>query len=317
MGLFWMTSPIAWLYAIPVERFCDALTAAKLNLTLLGVVSLWRVLLMARVIQHLTRARFPAALAWVTFAALLEVLGLYFFGGGFAKAIVAGMGGMRNSPAEDLMLHTMGTVFVVAFWTTPWAFVFAVGLLRWESSDPLPRPGSGPWPGRGLLLATLFWMGVAVYPQCELARNYRVEKLLAADKPLEALNYLSAHGRKDFAPARVLPPKPFEYSVFRELPACFGVVQPTHAGWVRQFLVERLNEMIVHFQPRWRGAEAKSHEEQLEEMKKGIEWRIQGTGDRERLWEGLQRIPEGQAWLATNRVFREAMGGGARESGNQ
>jgi hypothetical protein len=52
-------------------------------------------------------------------------------------------------------------------------------------------------------------------------------------------------------------------------------------------------------------------------MKKGIEWRIQGTGDRERLWEGLQRIPEGQAWLATNRVFREAMGGGARESGNQ
>src|SRR5690606_29398394 len=34
MGLFWMTAPVAWLYAIPVERFFDSLTAAKANLLL-------------------------------------------------------------------------------------------------------------------------------------------------------------------------------------------------------------------------------------------------------------------------------------------
>lgn len=55
MGLFWMTAPCAWLYALPVERFCpDSLTAIKVNFALLGIVATWRVLLMGRVISVLT-----------------------------------------------------------------------------------------------------------------------------------------------------------------------------------------------------------------------------------------------------------------------
>src|SRR5436190_1804978 len=34
MALFWMTAPVAWLYAIPVERFLSSYRAAQANLTL-------------------------------------------------------------------------------------------------------------------------------------------------------------------------------------------------------------------------------------------------------------------------------------------
>ena len=92
MGLFWMTAPVAWLYALPVERFCDAMTAAKVNLILLAVVSLWRVLLIARVVQCLTGARYFAVLLWVLFAAAVEILVVILFGGAFARTILASMG---------------------------------------------------------------------------------------------------------------------------------------------------------------------------------------------------------------------------------
>ena len=107
MGLFWLTAPIAWLYAIPVERFTDSFAAVKLNLTLLALVSLWRVLLMARVMQVITSAPLMMTMAWVLFAAVLEVCVVYVFDGGIggiARSIMVAMGGMRNSPEEEMLL---------------------------------------------------------------------------------------------------------------------------------------------------------------------------------------------------------------------
>lgn len=54
LGLFWLTAPLAWLYAIPVERFLDPVAAVKANYALLGIVAAWRVLLMIRVAQVFT-----------------------------------------------------------------------------------------------------------------------------------------------------------------------------------------------------------------------------------------------------------------------
>ena len=51
LGLYWMTAPLAWLYALPVERFLDAPDAVRVNLWLLGIVSVWRVALMTRVVS--------------------------------------------------------------------------------------------------------------------------------------------------------------------------------------------------------------------------------------------------------------------------
>ena len=37
-----LTSPLAWLYALPVERWCDLRTAISLNLWFLAIDAQWR-----------------------------------------------------------------------------------------------------------------------------------------------------------------------------------------------------------------------------------------------------------------------------------
>ncbi|MFI5402219.1 MAG: hypothetical protein ACHQ1G_04720, partial [Planctomycetota bacterium] len=50
LSLFWMTAPMAWLYAVPYERFLSPADAMAANLLTLGLVSVWRVALMVRVL---------------------------------------------------------------------------------------------------------------------------------------------------------------------------------------------------------------------------------------------------------------------------
>ena len=56
-----MTAPLAWIYAIPVERFLGAYEATQANLWMLGIVSVWRIVLMIRVVSVLFGARPRAA----------------------------------------------------------------------------------------------------------------------------------------------------------------------------------------------------------------------------------------------------------------
>lgn len=306
MGLFWMTAPVAWLYAIPVERFCDPVAAAKANVALLAVVSLWRVLLMTRVLQCLTRAPFFVAVFWVLFAAAVEVLVVFFFGGAFARAVMRGMGGMRNSPAEEVLFGAMGTAFVGAFWTAPAAFVLALILKPKQPTIPLPPLNHDRLAWRLLIAAAVFWVGVAVWPQIQLRRNLTVENLFAQGRTREALDFLGQHQPGQFAPARALPPKPFERSVFEELPACFDALALSDPVWVRIFLLQCLNETMVHYGPRW-GRDSNSPEQRVETMQAGLSLYHREPHGLLKLLNGLTRIPEGQAWLATNRIFLEAM----------
>lgn len=306
MGLFWITAPIAWLYAIPVERFFDSVTAAKLNITLLAVVSLWRVLLMTRVMQVVTSANFLMALVWVLFAAALEVCVVFFFGGGFAKRIMSSMGGMRNSPEEEILYSAMSTVFGVAFWTVPIALVIA---LLWRTRRvltalPTSQPGRMPW--WTLAGLAMFWVSVSIVPQRELANSVAVENLVTGGKSRAALDYLAARQPADFAPARTLPPKPYERDFFEELPACFGVVRSDDPAWVRAHLMRRLDQMLLHFGPRWSRNKSLASippEEQIEHIADGLGWFGPDAGAMLKLLDGLGRIPEGNIWLKANPVF--------------
>lgn len=69
LGLFWMTAPMAWLYAIPYERFLPAMAAMHANYATLGLVAAWRVFLMIRVAQ-----------VWCGRSAYGSTLLLLFFG---------------------------------------------------------------------------------------------------------------------------------------------------------------------------------------------------------------------------------------------
>lgn len=310
MGLFWMTAPIAWLYAVPVERLFDSYSAAVANLVLLGVVSLWRVVLMARVMQVTTGAPFLLALLWVLFAASIEVLVVSFFGGLFAQAIMRGMGGMRNSPEEDLIYGVMSSVFSGALLAAPVLMVIGFFCKPGTRLTPLPRslPDAVRW--KPLLVLALFWIAAAVIPQRELANTVEVEKLLSAGQSRQALDYLSARQPHHFSPGRNLPPKAFERSIFDDLPDCFGVVRADDAPWVRAHLLHRLTEMLVHFGPRHRSRAAntlRSHEQQVQDVVLAFNQSRPTLGGVRQLLEGLGRLPEGAAWLQTNTVFLEGV----------
>ena len=306
MGLFWLTAPIAWLYAIPVERFCDSLLAAKLNITLLAVVSLWRVLLTARVMQVVTSVSFTMALVWVLFAAALEVCVVFFFGESFGKRLMSAMGGMRNSPEEEILLSAMGTAFTVAFWIVPISFL--IGLLwrtlRVLTALPEPKPSRMAW--WTLAGLTAFWVSVSIVPQRELEKSVAVERLITSGESRAALDFLAACQPVDFAPARTLPPKPYEREFFDELPACIGVVRPDDPLWVRSHLMRRLDQMPSHYLLRWsrkKSLETLPVEEQIKYIASGLGRFGPDAGAMQQLLDGLERIPEGREWLKTNRVF--------------
>lgn len=316
MGLFWMTAPIAWLYAIPVERFLGEVAAAKANVTLLAIVALWRVLLMARVFQVLSCTPFVLALLWVLVVASAEVLVVFFFGGGVAKAIMAGMGGMRNSPAEEVLRTAMSTAFSGAF------FIFLITLLcvlAWPTRyqlQPLPALVPGPLPWKTLLVATIFWIAVAIHPQRELAHTVAYQRLVEASQYRPALDYLNARKPGDFAPARPLAPPPYERESFNQLPQLVAVASERDAQWVHQHLVRRLDEMIpqlVDFRWRRRASQHLTQEDQYKNLSMNVHWFDMLPQTFTGLLDGLGRFPEGRAWLARNTDFLAALGRVAKE----
>ncbi len=310
LGLFWMTAPIAWLYAIPVERFLESLTAARVNLLLLAIVSLWRVLLMARVLQVTTRAPFLMALGWVLFAAALETLVLVFFGGSFAKRIMQGMGGMRNSPEEELVMRVMGGAFTCALIIAPVALVVSLAWRPKGLLQPLPVPVAGKMSWASLSVAAAFWIVLAIAPQRELANNVAVEQLMAEGRAREALDFMAARQPGDFAPARPLPPKSFERSVFKELPPCFAALRVSDPPWVRAHVFKKFEQMISHLGPRWRRPVTDNSQPREQRIKTAVDGLLRYGPDAnglKQLMDGLERIPEGQAWLTTNDFFLEAI----------
>jgi len=309
MGLFWMTAPVAWLYAIPVERFLEPVEAAKANVTLLAVVSLWRVLLTARVLQVSCGAPFSRTLLWVLFPATMEVLVIYFFGGMFAQAIMRGMGGLRNSPAEEVILSAMAGAFTVSFWASPVLMLLAVIWRFREVTSPLPSRVKSTYPWVFLSIVTIFWVCLALPNQRQLRHSVEVEKMVQEGRFTDLLAYYSAHERKDFAPSRVLPPKTFERESFSSLPQFLEALDGKEAPWVRELAVEKLEELEASAIPSWvKNVELLSEKEKLDYMGSGylafynlepIQWSA--------AIRRLQTLKEGSAWLQTKPLLLKAM----------
>lgn len=312
MGVFWLTAPIAWLYAIPVERFMDSVSAAKANVALLSVVSLWRVLLMTRIIQVLSGMYFVRALLWVLIPASVEVLVLAITGETLMKRVLAGMGGMRNSPEEEVLISAVSAAFVGAFWAFPSAIILT--WLPWLKCQTSPLPELQPTrvPYIQLTIIAIVWMAVAIPPQRQMGRNWHWEHLIAKKEYAEALSYAAQFARSDFAPARPLPPKAFERTVFKELPLLIGAVKGDEPAWLREHLIERLDEMCSHWKNEHGGArfnydKTVSEPEQIESITSQLGWHGPDDTGFKVLLEGLQHFPEGQNWLKKNRIILAAI----------
>src|SRR5690606_4800123 len=88
LAVYWMTAPLAWLYAIPYERWLSPVDAVSANLWTLAAVSVWRVLLMTRAISVLYGVN-PIAVFFI----------VMFFG----DALVFSLAQALPTPIIDLM----------------------------------------------------------------------------------------------------------------------------------------------------------------------------------------------------------------------
>ncbi len=293
MALFWLTAPVAWLYAIPVERLLDSYHAAQANIALLAAVSVWRVLLLSRVLAVLLEIPFLRALGWVLVGAALEVIVVVFlglvFGGGLSRSILAGMSGMRNAPEENLLSSVLGLV-----WTWSWVVLILTATVlaarRFQQRvKPLPKlsPGRVPWPLLSSL--TVLWVAIAVGPQREQQRFVAHAALVEKAAYPDALTYLKRYQQSDFPPGRRLEPNPYEYRVWRDLPPTIALLTPDTAPWIRQVYLGHLTVTLSHY---FSGYDSLTNPAAMV--------------------LAIEQLPEGKAWLQTNQtaLARQGLGRG-------
>ena len=206
LGLFWMTAPLAFLYAIPVERFLTEIGAVQANLWMLAVVATWRVVLMVRVVSVVTGVSAGAAVAPVLLmGSSVALVAVNMMG----TQILAIMGGVNETAAERLLRVVAGNVFGLAFLATPIFFVAAcvVGVRVRRAAGRYPLTGGrlfsldephGPWwAALGVIVALVPAMFVT-QPEQRLRREF--EWALGEGDADAAIELLRRHERSDFPP---------------------------------------------------------------------------------------------------------------------
>lgn len=133
LGLFWMTAPMAWLYAIPYERFLPPLDAMYANYATLGLVAAWRVFLMIRVAQ-----------VWCGRSAFGATILVLFFGDAvlFAALVlspwpVIDMMSGNNDPVAAAEQGVLFLTLMLSFFALPASFV---PVFIWACSRGSPVP---------------------------------------------------------------------------------------------------------------------------------------------------------------------------------
>ena len=202
VALFWLSAPMAWLYAIPWERWLDPLTATKVNVATLAVVSLWRVALITLVAAELfglrRREAFPAVglvsagAMWLA-AARLPILQI--------------MGGVRRTDSED-WLSTVGVLLMLASVTlAAVCLVSTVSLLvilrkRTSPESHVPLTGGRVAASGWAFVAASVAAGLALLPtaQDEQHNRRRFADYLRGGETTEAIDFAAGLTTDDFPP---------------------------------------------------------------------------------------------------------------------
>ena len=249
LTLYWMTAPLAWLYAIPFERFTTAPNAVAANLILLGIVALWRVILMTRVIALLYHCHWLAALFVVMlFADAVAVTAIILT----PRPVVELMGGIRHTESEQVILNVtcaiqgwgilllpvwlIGVICVAVFGrnkdSRPWQTPASNSQVRWTVSKPA-------W--AMAVLAVVIWLPVLPQIQIEQQNRRTATVDLRAGRIDQAIRFMSQRTPDDFPPHWNPPPRlgygeeqPPYYAVLN------AVLRDDVADWVRQLYVDKL-----------------------------------------------------------------------------
>jgi hypothetical protein len=250
LGLFWLTAPLAWLYAIPYERFCTPVDAVRLNLITLGVVSAWRVALMTRVLTVLWGYSVGAALCLVLVFADVVALSLLQF---LPVPLIAVMGGVRLSESERLLRSVAFQVGCLGFVTLPlWIGAGLVFLYRSKAAwQETVIAGGRPRIGLVALAfaSVLVWLPILPHTQPEQQQRRVVEKLYQQGERVEALRFLSSHPREAFPPHWAPPGTSVDFRVTSASDFLTFVEEFSDldtGSWVREEYFQMVRRVLQH-----------------------------------------------------------------------
>lgn len=252
LALFWLTAPLAWLYAIPYERMLSPIDAMSANLWTLGLVSLWRVLLITRVASVLTGVPMRFTLFVVMLFADMVAVTMAVT---IPKPILSVMGGIVHPPQDAMIQHTMINIVLLGVLTFP---VWLVGtvIAAWKSkaepispADDATAQGSPPRALTALAVVSVL-IGFAVLPwtQPEQQRRWRADRLMEQGRIAEGLAFMSALSATDFPPGFEPRPRYWTNKTTPRLGQVFSAMADNPpAQWVRTRYVQRFNQTSWRF----------------------------------------------------------------------
>jgi hypothetical protein len=256
LGIFWMTAPLAWLYAVPYERFLSPTASLIANLVTLGIVAAWRVALMIRVLVVLMGYRpAPALFLVMAFgdAVLLEALRH------LPVPILEFMGGIR-SPRDRILADVALNTFCFAVCSAPIWLVGAFASLfmsrpSWQTLTPempAPRPA---WPLYCSAAASVaIWAAILPFTQPDQQLWHQVERDFRDNKIDEAIATMSRHSRTSFPANWEPPPRVIREGDSAQISLFLKIMDALRrtkaAPWVRTVYVGRFRDYILR-NPNW------------------------------------------------------------------
>lgn len=245
LTLFWMTAPMAWLYAVPYEHFMGPVEAIRANGWTLVLVSVWRVALITRILCVLWGARAVPVLCmvlafsvWVTFAGTQLS----------PQPLVDFMGGLRMTEAEEAIRSINTSVLMWSFLLSlPMLIVYILAARSfrggWFERDVLLRPAGrvkvSAWAVPGCVVLAFVPLLARFQPEQRL--RVVAERELMEGRVAEALREMSAHARSEYPPHWDPPPSyASDVGMSRWMPEVRrALAEGGQADWVRAMYMEK------------------------------------------------------------------------------
>ncbi len=257
LSVFWMTAPLAWLYAIPYERVLSAEFATLVNLWTLAIVSIWRVLLISRALAVLMKCRFVESFFLVMlFADLLAIVASNML----PVPVMAMMGGIRLSTADAMLANTAFMVFTLGMITLPVWLIGSIGVAArwcpgWATADRDVDAISSRWGSAHFAAGGSIILGLCLLPFAQPEQQLRreVQQEIDQGRYAAALATMSAHDVSEFPPHWELSLQRKHFGFGFAEPQLLDILEAmmveSPAPWVRQMLLDRA---IMHLhRGRW------------------------------------------------------------------
>ncbi|MFT5300174.1 MAG: hypothetical protein ACI814_000948 [Mariniblastus sp.] len=256
LNVFWMTAPLAFLYAIPFERFLDAGDATQANLSLLGLVAAWRVALMVRSVQVLFNVHLGAAfIPVILFSDVVAMAAIWLI----PSPVFLIMGGIRLTDSQQIILSVRLWLILIGYGTfLIWLIAYFVLCSRskpWnldQLADEEPAPAGISIPLRVVVAASLLiWIAVLPATQKEQWLRWKSSSLILSGDYDAASQLTREHPETSFPPHWSPPPRlgwgDREPSVYE---AINGLKSHQAAPWMLARYFEKLDQMASS--PWWR-----------------------------------------------------------------